>query len=262
MAGVSETQVNDFIFYTVGKRLYYRCIRLPVPHAFGTDSGIFDTSRLTMMHQVHGTDILSASSSDIGRQYEGYDALVTADPAAVIGCRTADCVPVLMVDEENGICAAVHAGWKGTIAGIALKTFGRMIALGAAADNILIAVGACARYETYEVGDDFYSAVVSAQGNDFAREFVYPYKSGRLHADVPGMDIRLLCEAGAKEENIFDCGLDTISDPRFRSYRREGRREPMLSVISLSAGIPYVRDDPDSDKQKTNSNSIKRHNST
>ena len=51
---------------------------------------------------------------------------------------------------------------------------------------------------------------------------------------------KLLALAGAKRENIFDCGLDTITDSRFRSYRREGKREPMLSAVTPGEKLPYA----------------------
>lgn len=243
MACVTEEKLNaDFEFYTVGGNLYYRCLRLPFPHAFGTDSGDFDESGLTMLHQIHRTEIYTASSADIGRMYDGYDAIMTVDRSAVIACRTADCVPLLMTDAERGICAAVHAGWKGTIAGISPKVFRRFLHEGSKPEDIIIAVGACARFESYEVGFDFLDAVISAAGREFADRFVRPHPSGKLHADVPGMNIAMLKEAGAFPENIFDCGIDTITDTRFRSYRRQGRREPMLNVISPSAAIPYRND--------------------
>ena len=240
MAGRAETEVTDFSFFTAGGGLYYRCGRLPVPHAFGTDSGVFDVSRLTMLHQVHGTEIFAASVDDTGRSYEGYDALVTADGRAVIACRTADCVPILMADAESGVCAAVHAGWKGTAAGIAPKVFRRMTEIGARPGRIIVAIGACARYDSYEVGEDLYEAFVNSLGRGISDRHIRLHPSGRLHADIPGVDRELLISAGAREENIFDCGMDTITDARFRSYRREGKREPMLNVISLDGAIPYA----------------------
>ena len=241
MAGVEKEKLSsDFELFTVGGGLYLRCLRLPMTHAFGSDSGIFDASKLTMLRQVHGTEIYGASASDTGHVYDGCDALITADPAAVIACRTADCVPILMADAKNGVCAAVHAGWKGTKAGIAPKVFRRLLSMGCKADDVVIAIGPCARYESYEVGDDLYSAFAEALGRDIADRHIRLHPSGRLHADIAGVDKELLTLAGAKRENIFDCGLDTITDTRFRSYRREGRREPMLSAVTPGEKLPYA----------------------
>ncbi len=222
----------DFSFYRIGEGLWYRCDRLSFPHCFGAASGGLDTGAAATMDQVHGDVIAFAEEADNGRVFEGCDALITSDPKAVIAAKTADCVPLLMEAADAGICAAVHAGWRGTIKGIAPKVFRELIKLGAEPCGIKIAIGAAARFESYEVQNDFRAEVSKALGEEICRRFVREDEKGVLRADVPGINIYLLKEAGAAE--IFDCGFDTISDLRFRSYRREGRAVSMYNAISPS----------------------------
>ncbi|NLZ36365.1 MAG: polyphenol oxidase family protein [Clostridiales bacterium] len=222
----------DFSFYRIGEGLWYRCDKLSFPHCFGAASGGLDTGAAATMDQVHGDVIAFAEETDNGRVFEGCDALITSDPKAVIAAKTADCVPLLMEAADAGICAAVHAGWRGTIKGIAPKVFRELIKLGAEPCGIKIAIGAAARFESYEVQNDFRAEVSKALGEEICRRFVREDEKGVLRADVPGINIYLLKEAGAAE--IFDCGFDTISDLRFRSYRREGRAVSMYNAISPS----------------------------
>ncbi|MGI6743240.1 MAG: polyphenol oxidase family protein [Eubacteriales bacterium] len=223
----------DFSFYRNGDGLWYRCDRLSFPHCFGTASGGIDTGASATMKQVHGDVIAFAEESDNGRVFEGCDALITSDPNAVIAAKTADCVPLLMEASDAGICAAIHAGWRGTVKGIAAKVFRELIKLGAEPCGIKTAIGAAARFESYEVQDDFRAEVAKALGEEICRRFVREDEKGTLRADVPGINIYLLKEARAAE--IFDCGLDTIADLRFRSFRREGKAVSMYNAISPAA---------------------------
>ena len=89
---------------------------------FKRAAGVHGTT-VVAMNQVHGDRVLVADKSSGKNAGEG-DAIVTATPGVLLGILTADCVPVLIVDPERRIAAAVHAGWKGTLSGILPKTIG------------------------------------------------------------------------------------------------------------------------------------------
>ena len=82
------------------------------------------------------------------------DALVTNTPGLLIGVQTADCVPVLLIDETTRVIAAAHAGWKGLADGILQNTLITMESLGADRTHIIAAIGPCIHANSYEVGDD------------------------------------------------------------------------------------------------------------
>jgi|GEM_PF-3277735 len=74
-------------------------------------------------YQVHGSEILQITKPG---QFKGYDALITDQPGLLLTVTVADCTPVLLADPQNRAVAAVHAGWRGTVAGIAKKTLEAM----------------------------------------------------------------------------------------------------------------------------------------
>jgi hypothetical protein len=75
------------------------------------------------MKQVHSATVLVATTG--GCVGEG-DALVTDRPGLALAVRTADCLPILLVDPRNRAIAAVHSGWRGTVAGAAVSALNKM----------------------------------------------------------------------------------------------------------------------------------------
>lgn len=105
--------------------------------------------RLCTLKQVHGTTVCRAMP---GAQ-EG-DALVTAEEDLVLAVSIADCYPILFEDKKNRVVAAAHAGWRGTLGGIAGKVIVEMLNLGAEADHIRVAIGQGISVEKFEVGPE------------------------------------------------------------------------------------------------------------
>ena len=198
-------------------------------HGFGTQaSGVWpDPWQLIMLKQIH-SDI--AVRVDGGRGYVGEgDALYSDRPGVVIGVRTADCVPILLADPEHRAVAAVHAGWRGSAAGIVEKTVRRMAeeygsdpaALHAA---IGPAIGGCC----YEVGPEV------------AREFrAYPEglsgEGERRHLDLTAVNRKQLGIARLDPSRIYSgAGCTKCSPGEFHSYRRDGARAGrMISAIGV-----------------------------
>lgn len=192
------------------------------------------------LHQTHSTDVLVVGKCDGGAGYydrreDGFaaDGYVTDDPGVTLGVKTADCVPILFEDPVKNIVGAVHAGWRGTAAGIAGVCVQKMVSLGASPENIRAAIGPAICFDCYEVGDDFIDAVAAMTGPEMAERFVRK-KGERFHADLPGMDRRILTDRGLKPDNISVCRLCTMEHPElFFSHRySHGKRGTMLSVIS------------------------------
>ena len=189
--------------------------------------------------QIHSTKIMYADSSNRGEGYfthtdEGLDGYVTDKADVALGVKTADCVPILFEDKEAGVIGAVHGGWRGTAAGIAAEAVKKMESLGAGRDNIKVAIGPAIHFCCYEVGEDFYESVKSLAGNQLAAEFCRK-SDGQLHADIVGLNRRILLEAGVANRNIDVCRICTCCNPElFYSHRyTKGIRGTMLSVISL-----------------------------
>ncbi len=189
--------------------------------------------------QIHSAKVMYADRSNCGEGYfvnsdEGLDGYVTDTAGVALGVKTADCVPILLEDKEAGIVGAVHGGWRGTASGIAAEAVKKMTELGAKHENINVAIGPAIHFCCYEVGEDFYESVRSLAGNQLAAEFCRKL-DGKLHADIVGLNRRILMEAGIQNRNIDVCRICTCCNPElFYSHRySKGHRGTMLSVISM-----------------------------
>ncbi len=124
-------------------------------------------SHVWRLKQVHGVAAHTDALPCDGTWPDG-DLLATDQPEVAVAVRTADCVPILLADRRTGVVAAVHAGWRGTVAGAA----GRMVDVmrerfGTRADDLVAAVGPCIGPHVYEVGEgviDAFAAAWPAQG--------------------------------------------------------------------------------------------------
>ena len=165
------------------------------------------------------------------------DGFVTDRPGLLLTVKTADCIPILLCDPKHAVIAAVHAGWRGTVAGIALSAVGAMRALGADPAELIAAIGPCIHRSCYEVDEPFREAVAAAPAGAGLLGFLTPIpeKTGRYLADLVAMNRRLLTEAGVPEENIFATGFCTACAPElFFSHRASGgRRGLMMAGIRL-----------------------------
>lgn len=190
---------------------------------------------LLTLHQTHSATAVTVAAPWEGARPEG-DALVTKTPGLALGALHADCAPILMEDREARVVAAVHAGWRGALAGVAEAAVDAMAAAGADRARIRAAIGPCISQRAYEVGPEFLDEFVNE-----SEEYVRFFAGGagdRMMFDLPGFLLARLRAAGVEAEWIGRC---TASDEaRFFSHRRGVRRgEPdygrLLSAIVVPA---------------------------
>ena len=168
--------------------------------------------------QVHGTRCVTVEQPWAAGKGPSGDAMATRVPGVALGVITADCAPVLLADPSRGIVAAVHAGWRGALAGILESTVEAMRALGAQCRDLRAAIGPCIAQGSYEVGEDLCAAVLGVGIVD-ARPFFGPgRREGHHQFDLPGYCVARLRGCGVAVEWL---GRDTLSDPmHFFSHRR------------------------------------------
>ncbi len=193
--------------------------------------------RLTTGWQVHGAGVAVVTEPVPMDRRPKVDGLVTDRPGLALGILTADCVPVLLADREARVIGALHAGWKGALAGIVAATVEAMQRLGARRDRIAAAIGPAIRQDSYEVGLDLMRAYNEADPTNI-RFFAPSMRARHFQFDLTGYVAARLALAGV--ERVEDTGADTRDDPeRFFSYRRTTLAgEPdygrQLSVIALT----------------------------
>lgn len=174
-----------------------------------------DRSHLVIPRQTHSSEVAVVTEANLDAlNLEGIDALVTAEAGIALCINTADCVPLLMADPEAGVIAAVHAGWRGVIAGIAVKSVRVMESLGARADRINVAMGPSIGPCCFEVGEE-----VAAR---FDEAFV-DRSGAKPHVDLGLALASQLIEAGLLSEHITQppaCSRCNSED--FFSARRLG----------------------------------------
>lgn len=204
-------------------------------YSLGPDVEAFTTMRDAELpyavlcgHQVHGYKVGIVDREGMTREdFDGYDALITNLPIA-IGVRTADCIPVLLYDPVYKAVGAIHAGWKGTVQKIVLYSISSMIATYKTDPKDLIAViGPGIGLESFQVGEEV-SQLFKEAGVPF--DIVWKWDGapesdsmkGGHHIDLKAANKWLLMSNGVKEENIFVSDIDTYTDERFFSARREG----------------------------------------
>lgn len=178
----------------------------------------FALPALHLAHQVHGQRVLCVDElAPTAVAAEEADALVATRAGLVVGVITADCVPILMADDEGRVAAA-HAGWRGTIADVAGATVRALCDAGARPAHLRAALGPSIGPCCFEVGDD-----VARQFSALSPHLV---EHGRAK---PRVDLRranrlLLEAAGLPAAHIDDAPPCTSCDPlRFFSFRRDGR---------------------------------------
>ena len=187
-----------------------------------------------IMRQLHSNTIHRLSGVPAGK-LEG-DALMTDVPGLLLVIRTADCLPVFLVDARNRAAAAVHCGWRGTEKRILEKAVQAMTrSYGAKPGRMLAALGPCIGSACYEVGPEVRKSFLRA-GFPPAVIAEAPGRPGKSLLDLRAANVWLLRELGFREGNIFDSGSAcTHCEPSLLSYRRDpGDSRRMYNFVGFT----------------------------
>lgn len=196
---------------------------------------------VAMLHQIHSSRVWHASSRDGSLHLEEWgsdrqdgpregDAVITGTPGIVAAIRTADCVPVLLLDPRNRAAAAIHSGWRGTVAEASLTALRAMEnRFGSSPDDITALVGPAIRSCCYEVSPDL--------AETFSGRFpgsVVPGPSGKPHLNLSGAILQTLERAGIQPARIDICPYCTRCTPNwFHSYRRDGESTGRMAAFAM-----------------------------
>lgn len=189
-----------------------------------------EPERLHRGRQVHGRGVHVAGDAPADG-FPDADAVIATAPESGCAVQVADCVPILMAGRSGGRefggsespVAAVHAGWRGTAAGIAGEAVSALLRLGVEPSTIVAAIGPSIRACCYQVDARVRDVFASEAGWRLAEPSFAPDGPGHWRLDVAAINRRMLEAAGVPAAQIFDSGLCTACDlARFYSYRVEG----------------------------------------
>lgn len=206
-------------------------------------SGI-DATEFVCGKQVHGNYVHIVEPRDLRPAYgkghmneaDGYVTNMKNVPLAVF---TADCVPVLMEDTDNGVIACIHSGWRSTVADIEGEAVKKMLALGAKKECIRVAIGPAICEKCFEVGQEVIDAVNDLLYDDDDELYL-------LKSPEPGpnakylLNLRGVVKRRLEQLGIISSNIDIISDctmcmpEKYWSHRyTNGERGSQANIITL-----------------------------
>lgn len=195
--------------------------------------GVEPRQRLSC-HQVHGTTVQVFRGGDWPEPQPQGDAIVTDDPTVVAAVRVADCVPVLLASGDGRWVAAVHAGWRGVVAGVVPRAVATLASLGVTGCALRAAIGPSIGFDSFEVGPEVVAAFTA----------VFPDRS--LVRELPGgkarLDLRGAIECQLRGAGVPSDALDTTDRCTFRdadeffSHRRERGLTGRMSAVIAPLG--------------------------
>lgn len=182
-------------------------------------AGGFDLSRLFTAKQVHGARVALVVDGTLPERVAETEADVVASavPGTVVGVYTADCVPILLADDDGRVAAA-HAGWRGTVQGVAAAAVEALVSIGARRERLRAALGPSICARCFEVGEEVAAAFAALVPDAVIRP-----AGEKPHIDLWRANRALLEAAGVPGEAIDAAPPCTMCEPdRFFSYRRDG----------------------------------------
>ena len=199
---------------------------------FANSLGV-DWTKIVSPKQIHGDCVCRVTATHAGRGARDYDsaiadtdALITDEPNLPLLLCFADCVPIMLYDEEHHAIGVAHGGWKGTALNIAAKTLKRMTEeFGTNPADCVAGIAPSIGATSFAVGED-----VAAVFRDCCGEDSVIINDGKSYIDLPDINRRQLLAAGV---NTVDCAeVDTVGENKwYFSYRGDGGRTGRIAAL-------------------------------
>lgn len=192
-----------------------------------------DLNKLVMLDQPHGNRVKSfkVKSCKVSRGafkkdwLKGFDGIVTKQKGVILGIETADCLPVLFVDNKNKVIGAAHAGWRSLVDGVCLNIIKEMLKLKANVSEIKVYIGPHIQKKSFVIQKD-----VLAKFNGFV-EFIEKFKGG-YSVNLSGICSKQLTSVGILRKNISISSIDTFKNKNYFSWRGK-RLGGFLSLVKM-----------------------------
>ncbi len=195
---------------------------------FFVAAGLARESVVADASQVHGSRVVTAIETTRARAEA--DAMTSARGGPAVLIRVADCVPILLGCPKTGAVAAIHAGWRGVVAGVVPAAIAALSRLGVDPRHGLAAIGPSISLAHFEIGSEVAEALSAA---DLASCVTDPGVHGpKHHADLVAAVALQLTRCGLPAAQIDAQPPCTYADARrFHSFRRDGARSGRLAAI-------------------------------
>lgn len=189
-------------------------------------------------NQTHSDHIHKVTKEDIGAgcystkdAIEDCDALYTREKNVLLGIFTADCAPILLYDKAQGIIAAIHSGWQGSVKQITKKMLHTLLyEEDSEPEDLYAYIGPAIEVFSYEIGEDVVEQLKQTGMN--IDTFVIPKGNGKYLFDNKRMNMQMLLDAGIPDTNIFMHDADTFENNLdFFSYRRNKDKGRNMTFI-------------------------------
>lgn len=179
---------------------------------------------VTFQKQIHSTII---NYSVRPQHFDGGDAMYTDKKENFLAVGVADCIPIFLYDLQKQVCAAVHAGWRGThgqLLSLTISELRKKFSINAA--NIIAFIGPSISQKHYEIGDEV---------AELFEEDLKFYKNPKYHLDLKKANYKQLINSGVKKENIEVSELCTFTEKDLlHSYRRDGNKSGrMFGILGM-----------------------------
>lgn len=198
----------------------------------------FEIEDLVLTRQTHTDIVRKVGRADCNgidhRQYPECDGLITNEPGVGLVVFTADCTPILLHDPVTGAVGAVHAGWRGTAAGIVKNCVEAMVReYGSNPADICAAIGPNIGQCCFETDADVPDAMIAALGDD-AKEFI-EFWDGKYHVDLKEINGLWLERAGVRKIEI-SISCTACRPDRYWSHRIVGNDRGSQGAIIVCKG--------------------------
>ncbi len=188
----------------------------------------FNIENLIYMQQTHNDNIEIVKNS-FENEIKECDGILTNIPNIPLMVMVADCIPILLYDEENRVVGAVHSGRNGTFKKIVIKAIKKMVSYyNSKIENIKVSIGISIHNCCYQIGKEIVDIVIKNFGKKYIEE-----REDKFYLDLQILNLDLLLKEGIKRENIEIFEECSCCQKNYFSYRREGVTGRFAGIIML-----------------------------
>lgn len=196
----------------------------PARRRFAARLGL-DGEYISVAGAVHGAKVARVDAPR--GAVEGVDGLITDKPGLPLLATFADCYPIVLYDPTRHVAGLVHAGWRGTAAGVTREAVGALEReFGSRPEELVAGIGPGICGDCYEVGEDVAAQFDPAVARPGAR-------AGKVLLDLAEANRRQLVAAGVPAERIHSSGICTLETPELPSHRRQPDGTRFAAIVAL-----------------------------